>query len=54
MAMLAISPMISRAFMFPPNDDECDGEDYRTEKHTAQQGADSFGYGDGIGGVGHR
>jgi hypothetical protein len=48
------SPMISRAFIFPPNDDECDGENYRTQKHPAQQGTECFGYGHCIGGVGHR
>jgi len=53
MPIQASSPMISRAFIFPPNDDEYDGEDYRADKHPAQQGTECFGYGHGIGWVGH-
>jgi hypothetical protein len=53
MARLAISPMISRIVMLPPYDQKCDDEYDCAEKHTAQQGAKCFGYGHGIGEVGH-
>jgi hypothetical protein len=48
MARLAISPMISRAFMFSPYDQKCDGEYDQPKKHPAQNGSDSFGNGDGV------
>ena len=47
------SPMISRMFIAFANNDECDGEYDKPEKHPAQQGTERFGYGHGIGGVGH-
>jgi hypothetical protein len=48
MARLASVPMISRAFILPPDDYEYDGEGDCAKQHTAQDGADSFGNGDGI------
>jgi hypothetical protein len=48
MARLASVPMISRAFIFPPNNDEYDCKGDCADKHTTQYGSDSFGNGDGI------
>jgi hypothetical protein len=48
MARLAISPMISRAFMLSPNDYECNDEYNQAEKHPAQQGTECFGNGHGV------
>jgi hypothetical protein len=48
MARLASVPMISRAFIFPPNDDEYDSEGDCAKKHATQNGADSFGNGHGV------
>jgi hypothetical protein len=53
MARLAISPMISRIVILSPYDQKCDDECDQSEKHPAQQGTECFGYGHGIGGVGH-
>jgi hypothetical protein len=47
------SPMISRMFIAFANNDECDDEYDKPEKHPAQQGTERFGNGHGIGGVGH-
>jgi hypothetical protein len=48
MARLVNSPMISRTFILPPQDDEYDGEGDCAKKHTAKNGADSFGNGNGV------
>jgi hypothetical protein len=39
--------------MLSPYDQKCDDEYDQPEKHPAQQGTECFGYGHGIGGVGH-
>jgi hypothetical protein len=46
--------MISRIVMLSPYDQKCDDEYDQPEKHPAQQGTECFGYGHGIGGVGHK
>jgi hypothetical protein len=54
MPIQASSPMISRMFIAFANNDECYDEYDQPEKHPAQQGTECFGYGHGVGGVGHR
>jgi hypothetical protein len=48
MARLASVPMISRTFILPPQDYEYDREGDCAKKHTAKNGSDRFGNGDGV------